>query len=134
MNGAESATLSVSDADGTQTATLRGTGIGAALAPGVLVFAAQHGATTSAAKTLTLTNYLASSLAITSVTLGGANPGDFKVQGSSTCPYLTGSLGGNSSCTYNITFTPSLIGAESATLSVTDADGTQVATLKGTGR
>jgi hypothetical protein len=132
MNGAESATLVVTDADGTQTATLKGTGIGASIAPTTLTFAAQDGSTTSAAKTLTLTNYLSSSLAI-SATLGGANPSDFTVQASSTCPYPTGSLGANSSCTYNITFTPSVTGAESATLSVVDADGTQTATLKGTG-
>jgi len=133
MNGAESATLSVTDADGTQTATLKGTGVGATLAPAVLVFAAQKVGTTSVAKTLTLTNYLGSALSI-SATLGGTNPGDFTVQGTSTCPYPSGSLGANSSCTYSITFTPSLVGAESATLSVTDADGTQMATLKGTGK
>ena len=133
MNGAESATLSVTDSDGTQTATLKGTGVGATLAPAVLVFAAQKVGTTSVAKTLTLTNYLGSALSI-SATLGGTNPGDFTVQGTSTCPYPSGSLGANSSCTYSITFTPSLVGAESATLSVTDADGTQMATLKGTGK
>jgi hypothetical protein len=132
VNGAESATLSVSDADGTQMATLKGTGIGATLAPTTLTFAAQHGSAPSAAKTLTLTNYLSSPLSI-SATLGGANPSDFTVQASSSCPYPSGSLGANSFCTYNITFTPSVNGAESALLTVIEGDGTPTVTLKGTG-
>jgi sugar lactone lactonase YvrE len=132
LNGAESATLSVTDADGTQTATLSGTGIGAALAPTTLTFAAQKVGTTSAEKSITLTNYLRSSLSV-SVTLGGANPGDFAVQKCGSCPYPSGQLKANSSCTYHITFKPSLTGAASATLSVSDADGTQTATLSGTG-
>jgi hypothetical protein len=130
VNGAESATLSVVDADGTQTATLNGTGAGAALSPTTLTFAAQDGGTVSAAKSVTLTNYLSSSLSISSATIGGTNASDFAILPASTC---TSSLAGDSKCTYNITFTPSINGAESATLSVSDADGTQTATLKGTG-
>jgi hypothetical protein len=130
VNGAESATLSVSDADGTQTAALKGTGIGAALSPTTLTFATQTKGTTSAAKIVALTNYLSSSLSISSATIGGTNAADFAIVSASTC---TSSLAGNSSCTYNITFTPSVTGAETATLSVVDADGTQTATLKGTG-
>jgi len=134
VNGPDSATLSVSDADGTQTAKLSGTGIGATLSPTTVSFGTLAVGTTSAAKTLTLTNYLASALSI-SASLGGANPGDFTVQASSTCPYPTGSLPANSSCTYKITFTPSAPPtAESATLSVSDADGTQATALKGTGK
>jgi len=129
-NGAESATFTVTDADGTQTATLKGTGVGAAIAPTTLTFAAQTKGTTSAAKTLTLSNYLSSSLSIAGTAFGGANPGDFAIA-STTC---TSPLAGTSTCTYSITFTPSLVGAESATFSVTDADGTQTATLKGTGK
>jgi hypothetical protein len=128
-NGAESATLSVSDAAGAQTAALKGTGIGAALAPASLTFAAQKGGTTSAAQSLTLANYLASSLSLTP-SFSGANPGDFAISTTSTCG---SSLAANSSCTYNITFKPSVNGAESATLSVSDADGTQTAALSGTG-
>ena len=80
-----------------------------------------------------LTNYLRSSSSV-SATLGGANPGDFAVQKCGSCPYPSGQLAANSSCTYHMTFKPSLTGAESATLSVSDADGTQRATLKGTGK
>jgi hypothetical protein len=133
VNGAESATLSVSDAGGTQTATLEGTGVGAALSPTTLTFAAQKVGTTSRPGRITLTNYLRSSLRL-SATITGPNAGDFAVQSWSTCRYPSGRLGPYSSCTYEITFKPSLTGAESATLSVSDADGTQTATLQGTGK
>jgi hypothetical protein len=131
LNGAESATLSVSDADGTQTATLSGTGIGAALSPTSLVFAAQTKGTTSVAKTITLTNYLSTPLTSISPTFTGANPGDFAILATSTCG---STLAANSSCTYKITFTPSTTSGESATLNVSDADGTQTAMLSGTGK
>jgi hypothetical protein len=130
LNGAESATLSVSDADGTQTATLSGTGVGAALSPTSLVFAAQTKGTTSKAKTITLTNYLSTALTLSGASFSGPNSGDFAIAPSRTCG---SSLAGNSSCTYNITFTPSTTSGESATLNVSDADGTQTATLSGTG-
>ena len=131
VNGAESATLSVSDADGTQTAELLGTGIGAALSPTSLTFPAQTKGTTSAAKTITLTNYLSTALTISGASFSGTNFGDFAIAPSSTCG---SSLAGNSSCTYNITFTPSTTSGESATLSVSDADGTQTAKVSGTGK
>ena len=42
-------------------------------------------------------------------------------------------MAANSSCTINVTFTPSVYGAESATLSVSDSAGTQTSSLTGTG-
>jgi hypothetical protein len=128
VSGAESATLSVNDAAGTQTAALMGTGIGAGLVPPALLFAAQKVGTTSAAKTLTLSNYLSSWLSLSGATIGGTNAKDFTM--STSC---VSRLAPTSSCSYKITFTPSVSGGESATLSVSDADGTQTATLMGTG-
>jgi sugar lactone lactonase YvrE len=134
VNGAESATLSISDAGGTQTATLEGTGVGAALSPATLTFAAQKVGTTSGPQRLTLTNYLRSLLSFRA-TITGANPGDFAVQRlSSTCGYPSGWIVPYLSCTYEITFKPSASGPASATLSVVDAAGTQTATLSGTGK
>jgi hypothetical protein len=133
VNGPESATLSVSDADGTQTATLQGTGIGAALSPTTLTFAAQDRGVPSAAKTVTLTDYLSSSLAITGAAiLPGPYWSDFAIA-STTCGNSLGAAPSNT-CTYSITFTPSFNGPEWATLNVTDADGSQGVTLKGTGK
>jgi len=128
LNGAESATLTVEDAYGTQTATLSGTGIGAGLAPAALVFAAQAVGTISAPQTLTLSNYLSSLLSLNGATIEGMNAKDFLM--STSCGSL---LAEKSNCTYKIFFKPSSSGRESATLSVNDADGTQMAALTGTG-
>ena len=128
VNGTEIATLSVNDAVGTQTATLTGIGIGATVVPPALVFAAQKVGTTSTAKTLTLTNYLSSWLSLSGATLGGKNGKDFAT--STSCESR---LAPKSSCSYKIAFTPSVAGAEDATLRINDADGTQTVTLMGTG-
>jgi uncharacterized repeat protein (TIGR03803 family) len=131
--GAETATLSVTDSVGTQTAKLKGTGIGAALLPATTVFANEPVGTASPTKTITLFNYTASTMSITSAgAIGGTNAADFSITGG-TCVGLSSLPAAPSSCTYTVTFTPSLVGAETATLSVTDSVGIQTATLKGTG-
>jgi uncharacterized repeat protein (TIGR03803 family) len=130
--GAETATLSVTDSVGTQTATLKGVGIGAALLPATTVFASEPVGTASPAKTITLFNYTASTMSITSAgAIGGTNAADFSITGG-TCVGLS-SLAASSNCTYTVTFTSSLVVPETATLSVTDSVGIQTATLKGTG-
>jgi len=100
------------------------TGGGASLAPPAGAFAAQAVGTTSSGQAFTLTNYLLTPL-ILSASFSGANQKDFPIQASSTCPYPTGTLAANSSCTYVIAFAPSVDGAEGATFSVADTDGTQ---------
>jgi hypothetical protein len=128
----ETATLSVTDSVGIQTATLKGTGIGSALLPATTTFATEPDGTTSPAKTITLGNLLAADMSITSAgAIGGANAADFSITGG-TCVALS-SLPPLSSCTYTVTFTPSLVGAEAATLSVATSVGIQTAKLKGTG-
>lgn len=131
-NGAESATLSISDAAPTQTASLSGTGIGASLRPATLSFADTSGSNT---QTLTFTNYLNSPLSYTP-TMGGQNPLDFVVQGSSSCANSGGSptsstLAANSSCTFLFAFTPTTSASESAGLSISDTDGTQNSSFMG---
>ncbi len=115
------------------------TGGGASLLPATAAFAAQNVGSTSAGRTFTLTNYLLTPITL-SASFSGANPQDFPVQASSTCPYPTGTLAANSSCAYIIAFAPSVKGAESSTLSVKDtvetqslANSPQTVTLSGTG-
>lgn len=115
------------------------TGGGASLLPATAAFAAQNVGLTSAGRTFTLTNYLLTPITL-SASFSGANPQDFPVQASSTCPYPTGTLAANSSCAYIIAFAPSVKGAESSTLSVKDtvetqslANSPQTVTLSGTG-
>jgi hypothetical protein len=115
------------------------TGGGASLAPPTGTFAAQTVGSTSAGQAFTLTNYLLSPITL-SASFSGANPKDFPVQASSTCPYPTGTLAASSICTYVVAFAPSVNGAESSTLSVSDTDGIQalasspqILSLTGTG-
>jgi hypothetical protein len=136
LASAESATLSVTDSDASspQTATLSGTGTAPAgsvtVAPTTIAFGTVNINSTSPVQKVTLTNSKATTLTITSVGLAGPNAADFAA--GSACG---GSLGANSNCLISVTFTPTIVGAESATLSIVDSDATspQTVTLSGTG-
>jgi hypothetical protein len=80
-------------------------------------------------ETVILTNDQKTSLAINSVTLGGANAGDFTAK--SACG---SSRKAGWDCTITVTFLPTVTGARSATLSIKDAIGTQTVQLSGTGK
>lgn len=90
------------------------------------------GTVTVAAKkpaTVILTNNQSKSLTITSITLGGTDPGDFSE--TSNCGT---SRKAKAECTITVTFTPTVTGARTATLSIVDTVGTQVVQLNGTGQ
>jgi len=117
MLGAESAALDVSDnaANSPQTVALSGAGVPpATLTPTSANFGNVPQATTSAAKTFTLRNNQSATLSISSIGFTGGNAGDFSRSGG-TCG---STLAAKASCTISVTFTPSLIAAESATLTV----------------
>jgi hypothetical protein len=80
---------------------------------------------------LTITNTGTAAINITGTSLSGPNSADFTAA-LNTCSSPV-SPGGN--CSLNVIFTPSLAGAESATLTVTDnaGSGTQTVSLSGTG-
>ncbi len=131
--GAETTTFSVTDDAGTQTSALAGIGAQtaaaqAALTPATGNFSSIAAGTTSAPIAFTLTNAGNAALSITSFGIGGANSSSF-VQGASTCG---SSLAAGASCTIAVSFAPTSAGTFSATLSVTDAVGTQTAALTGT--
>ena len=97
-----------------------------------LSFGAQTIKTTSASKTLTVTNVGTVKLDFTAVVKGGTDPGDFDVT-SDTC---TGAdLAPEGACTLDVTFTPPATGSRSATLEFTDSAFTspQTVDLTGTG-
>lgn len=73
-------------------------------------------ATTSAARTVTITNAGASPMKLTKAYLGGANPGDFSV----TPTTLPASLAPGASTSLSVKFSPKTVGARSATLSFVD--------------
>ena len=85
--------------------------------------------TNSAAKNVTLTNNLATTLAI-SIMFTGAYPGDFSE--SDTC---SGSVVAGSACTITVTFSPTAKGARTASLNVVDSanNSPQTVALTGTG-
>jgi hypothetical protein len=130
--GSRSASVSIADnATGSpQAVTLSGSGIVAApvvvLAPANLTFAGQNVGTTSAGKQITLTNSGNATLNIAGISASG----DFAQ--TNTCG---ASLGAGSSCTINVTFTPTAGGARNGTLTVSDdaSGSSQAASLTGTG-
>jgi hypothetical protein len=139
--GSRTGTLTVTDnsngvANSTQTVALTGTGTApvVSLSPSSLpAFASQAVGTKSPAQTVTLSNTGTAALSVSSITIGGANAGDFA--GTNTCGTSVAAAG---KCTVTVTFTPSAIGARNGTLTVTDnnngvANSTQTVSLTGTG-
>ena len=107
---------------------------GATLTPSLIDFGHQNVGTTSAVKQAVLRSSGTGPLTVNSIAAGG----DFAIVNSSTaghCPSTSFVLAPGISCAIDITFTPSLEGAQNATLSVTDDAPTspQTSTLAGTG-
>jgi len=128
--GARTASLSIADnAIGSpQTVALSGTGTVVSLSASSINFGTETVGKTSAPNTLTLTNTSQTALTISSITLTGANPGDFAQTNS--CG--TGIHGG-ATCTISVTFTPTKKGARSASVSITDSGGGSPQTVSVTG-
>ena len=137
--GSRSASVTISDnATGSpQTVALLGTGTVSApamtLNPTSLSFGNQNVGTTSAAKTVTLTNSGTAALTITSISVTGTNAGDFAQ--TNTCPISPSTLAAGANCTISVTFTPSASGARSGAVSMSDnaAGSPQSVALSGTG-
>jgi Abnormal spindle-like microcephaly-assoc'd, ASPM-SPD-2-Hydin len=129
-----SATLSIADIAGTapETVSLSGTGVAqATTSVKSLTFGTQGLNNTSAAKTVSLTNNDSTALTLYGNTITGTNATDFS-QSATTCG---ASLAAHSSCNISVTFTPSVSGAETATLNITDSasNSPQTVSLTGTG-
>src|SRR5439155_691105 len=129
--GSRTGTLTVTDSanNSPQTASLSGTGTTApavSLSPTSLSFGNQLLNTTSAAQVVTLTNTGSATLTITSITASG----DFSQTNTCGSPVIIGGT-----CTITVTFTPTVAGSRTGTLSVTDnASGSpHTAALSGTG-
>jgi hypothetical protein len=100
------------------------------LSPSSYNFGNQPIGTTSSAASITLTNPGNATLNITSVTIAGTNSGDFAE--TNTCG---SSVAVGASCTLSVTFTPTVVGSETATLTISDnaSPATQTVSLTGTG-
>jgi len=100
------------------------------LSPTSLSFGSVAVGTSSIAQAVTLSNIGTATLTITSITLTGANPGDFSQ--TNNCGT---SLAVGANCNINVTFTPAAAGSRSGSLRITDtATGSpQSVSLSGTG-
>ena len=129
------ATISVADnATGSpQASTLTGTGTApqAVLSPTTVAFTNTTVGAIATAQSITLSNPGNAALAISGVSITGANPADFAVS-TNTCGTSLASLG---TCSIGVTFTPASAASFGASLSVSDnATGSpQTVALTGTG-
>jgi len=98
------------------------------VSPLSMTYKAQAVETKSAAQTVLFTNDEKTALAVSTVALGGTDPGDFSFK--SACP---SSLLAGAYCTVTVTFEPTAAGTRKAALSITDGAGTQNVALTGTG-
>jgi len=127
QTGAASGTMTIVTGQGTQTVPLTGNGDNPAtdtLAPLSLIFPSTLEDTASAPQTVTLTNS------------GGAPLGGIQVQTTGDFTMVNGcgySLNPQSSCTLAVRYAPHAAGAESGSITVTDALRTQIVQLSGTG-
>ena len=125
--GAATGTLSFTDAEGTQTVTLSGTGEAPpsdALSPASLIFPATVTGQLSAAQTVTLTNSGGVPLTSIQVSATGA------FQETNQC---TANLPANASCAISVVYAASQAGSQTGSLTVMDALRTQIVSLSGTG-
>ena len=76
-----------------------------------------------------VTNDQTTTLSITSVTMEGADPGDFPFKSACKATLLHGA-----DCTISVTFKPSVTGSRTASLMINDGVGTQTVSLSGTGK
>ncbi|TAM82207.1 MAG: choice-of-anchor D domain-containing protein [Acidobacteria bacterium] len=136
--GTRTGSLTVSDNATTspQSDSLTGTGVTATGIPIVglsltaLAFGKQNVGTTSPSQAITLSNTGNGSLGISGISITGSSSGDY----SQTNNCGTGLVAGTS-CTINVTFTPTAAGTRTANLTFTDnaLNSPQAVTLTGTG-
>lgn len=123
--GQRTANLTINDDAPNSPQSVQLTGTGAApppgtpavkLVPGNLGFGTVTQGTSVAAQTITVTNAGTGSLHISSVTLGGANAGDFALSNNCTAAAYAVAA----SCTVGVSFSPLAIGTRAAFISIVD--------------
>ena len=134
-SGSRTVSLTIADnaANSPQSVSLTGTGVTpapqASLSSAALTFGSQGVGTSSAAKTVTLTNQGNASLSIASIAFTGTNATDFT--GTDNCG---SNVAAGASCTINVTFKPTAGGSRTAFLTIGDsaANSPQSVNLTGT--
>jgi hypothetical protein len=105
------------------------------MTPTILEFGSQMRGTTSAAKTLSISNLGDAVLAISSISVAGTNAADFQIAPSTACPLSGGNIAPGSNCLLNVTFSPTVLGFSGAAISIADnaAGNPHFAALGGVG-
>ncbi len=115
--GPRAGTVEIADdgAGSPQTITLTGTGVAPTFSASAanIIFAGQFVGTTSAPQTVTVTNTGTAVLAISTVTLGGANPAEFALS-SDSCSGA--GIAPAASCSVSVTYTPNAVAPAGALL------------------
>lgn len=127
--GARNGSLQMTSDSGTISAALSGTGAGSfvsAFAPASLSFPDTRVGSASASLTLTLANSGTTTGAISAPVMSNA---DFAVS-ATTCG---ATLGAGASCTMQVAFSPTAVGARAATISISTDGGTVMAAMSGNG-
>jgi Bacterial Ig-like domain (group 2)/IPT/TIG domain/Abnormal spindle-like microcephaly-assoc'd, ASPM-SPD-2-Hydin/Galactose oxidase, central domain len=125
--GSDDSSLTITDSasNSPQTVSLTGKGVAqAAAAPATLSFGNQADGTSSAAKTVTLTNNLGTALAISSIAVSG----DYSQ--TNTCGT---SLAAGANCSISVVFTPTILGSDDSSLTITDSASNSPQTVSLTG-
>lgn len=126
--GSAGGSIAITDNAGTQTVSLSGSGVNpVTFSPTSLSFGNLATGSTSAARSVTVTNRMSTALSIGGI----AASGPFAIA-TNTCG---SSIAGNGNCTVGVTFTPTGLGAATGTLTFTDGAVTspQTVALSGTG-
>ena len=100
------------------------------LIPNPLAFPSEAPGTTSNALTVIFSNRGSLPNTVSTVAISGENASDFSQTNNCAGASLAG---GGGSCVNNVKFTPSVVGLETAVLTITGAAGSQSVTLTGTG-
>ena len=133
--GTLTGTVTVTDSDPSspQIANLTGTGTQTKLSvPSINFGTVTRGVTVN--KTLTLTNVGTTALTINSGTFSGTNAADYGTTSGN--PPCGGTVAAGANCVITLTFTPTIVGAEKATYSISDSGGgsPHSVALTGTGK
>jgi pimeloyl-ACP methyl ester carboxylesterase len=130
--GNRMAILSVTDALGTQSVALSGSGVAASrslqVSPSSLPYGIQRVGTASSSQMVRATNTGNVALALTSISVTGTNRGEFTETNNCGTTLAVGAT-----CTMTVRFTPAGPGPRSASVALRDGAGTQIVSLSGTG-
>ena len=117
---------------------VRGTSGVITVTPVTYSFSATYSGTQSVPATFTISNSSAAPVAVSTISITGSDQTQFSVTpgGGAPCASLTPTLATGASCTLNVVFTPTSIGAKTAALQIASSNvlnPTLISTLIGTG-